>query len=106
MTFALIVLAAMFQLPPQSSDAVIGVTAIHLESGRRVSVNGMERFPMASVFKFPTALKVLRRAETGTFSLSQRITIEPDDFSLGYSPVRDKANGTPEIGRASCRERV
>ncbi len=95
MTFALIVLAALFQLPPQTSDAVIGVTAIHLESGRRVSVRGTEAFPMASVFKFPTALKVLRRVDTGTMSLSKRITIEPEDFSLGHSPVRDEANGKP-----------
>src|SRR5687768_15934289 len=93
MTFALLVLAALFQLPPQTSDATIGVTAIHLESGRRVSVNGQERFPMASVFKFPTALTVLRRVDTGTLSLSKRITIEPEDFSLGFSPVRDEDNG-------------
>jgi beta-lactamase class A len=93
MTFALVVLAALFQLPPQQSDAVIGVTAIHLESGQRVSINGQDRFPMASVFKFPTALKVLRRVDTGTLSLNQRITIEPEDFSLGHSPVRDNADG-------------
>lgn len=93
MTFALVVLAALFQLPPQHSDAVVGVTAIHLESGRRVSVNGTDRFPMASVFKFPVALKVLRRVDTGTLSMNQSITIEPEDFSLGHSPVRDQANG-------------
>lgn len=95
MTFALVVLAALFQLPPQHSDATVGVTAIHLESGRRVSVLGHEYFPMASVFKFPTALKVLRRVDTGTLALNKRIIIEPDDFSLGFSPVRDKANGKP-----------
>jgi beta-lactamase class A len=93
MTFALIVLAALFTLPPQTSDAVVGVTAIHLESNRRVSVNGHDHFPMASVFKFPTALTVLRRVDTGTLALHKRITIEPENFSLGYSPLRDHANG-------------
>lgn len=93
MTFALVVLAALFALPPQKSDAVVGVTAIHLESNRRVSVNGHDHFPMASVFKFPTALTVLRRVDTGTLALHKRITIEPRNFSLGYSPLRDNANG-------------
>ena len=90
--FALI-LAAAFSLPPQKSDAVIGVTAVHLESGRRVSVRGSERFPMGSVYKLPIALTVLRRAETGTISLDRQITIEPKDFSPGYSPLRDNARG-------------
>jgi beta-lactamase class A len=93
MTFALIVLAAIFTLPPQKSDAVVGVTAIDLQSGRRVSIKGIDHFPMASVFKFPTALTVLRRVDTGTLSLQKLVTIEPDDFSLGFSPMRDEANG-------------
>lgn len=90
-----LILAATLTLPPQQSDAVIGVTAIHLESGRRVSVRGSERFPMGSVYKFPIALAVLRRVETGTLSLAQELTIEPKDFSPGHSPLRDEAHGQP-----------
>jgi beta-lactamase class A len=88
-----LVLAALFTLPPQKSDAGIGVTAVHVESGRRVSVRGAERFPMGSVYKFPIALAVLRRVDTGTLSLGQLVMIEPKDFAPGWSPLRDGANG-------------
>lgn len=94
--FALI-LAAILALPPQKSDAVIGVSAIHLESGKRVSVRNTERFPMGSVYKFPIALAVLRRVDAGTLSLEQVVTIEPADFSPGWSPLRDRANKRPIV---------
>ena len=90
-----LILAALFTLPPQKSDAVIGVTAIHLESGRRVSVRGTERFPMGSVYKFPIVLAALRRVDAGTLKLDSKITIEPKDFSPGWSPLRDNAKGKP-----------
>src|SRR4028118_1041152 len=90
-----IILAAILQLPPQKSDAVIGVSAIHLESGKRLSVRGTDRFPMGSVYKFLIALAVLRRVDAGTLSLQQSVTIEPEDFSLGHSPLRDAAHGRP-----------
>jgi beta-lactamase class A len=90
-----LILAATFTLPPQKSDAVIGVAAIHVESGRRVSVRGSERFPMGSVYKFPIAIAVLRRVDEGKLSLEQKLTIEPEDFAPGWSPLRDEANGTP-----------
>jgi beta-lactamase class A len=48
---------------------------------------------MGSVYKFPIALAVLRRVDTGTLSLGQRVTIEPRDFGPGWSPLRDGANG-------------
>jgi beta-lactamase class A len=92
--FALI-LAAAFALPPQQSDAVIGVTAIHVESGRRISVRGTERFPMGSVYKFPIALTVLKRVDSGTIRLDREVTIQPKDFAPGWSPLRDEANGKP-----------
>jgi len=47
MTMLAFVLAAIFQLPPRKSDAVIGVAAVDLVSGRRVSLRNTERFPIA-----------------------------------------------------------
>ena len=88
-----LILAAALTLPPQKSDAIIGVTAIHLESGKRLSVRSGERFPMGSVYKFPIALTVLKRVDAGTISLDQSVTIEPKDFGPGWSPLRDRANG-------------
>lgn len=87
------ILAAALTLPPQKSDAIIGVTAIHLESGRRLSVRNSERFPMGSVYKFPIALTVLKQVDGGRLSLERMVTIEPKDFAPGWSPLRDRANG-------------
>jgi beta-lactamase class A len=95
MIAATLLLAAAFQLPPQSSDAVIGVSAVHLESGRRISVRGTERFPMGSVYKFPIVLTALQRVDAGTLKPDQKITIEPKDFSPGWSPLREEAKGKP-----------
>lgn len=92
-----LILAAAFTLPPQQSDAVIGVTAIHAGSGRRISVRGTERFPMGSVYKFPIALTVLRRVDSGTMQIERTVTIEPKDFAPGWSPLRDGANGRPIV---------
>ena len=92
-----LILAAVLTLPPQKSDAILGVSALHLESGRRLSIRNAERFPMGSVYKFPIALAVLRRVDTGTLALNQTITIEPRDFSPGHSPLRDEAHGRPIV---------
>lgn len=92
-----LILAALFQLPPQQSDAVIGVSAIHLESGKRLSIRSTERFPMGSVYKFPIALTVLRRVDAGALPLDRVVTIEPRDFSPGHSPLRDEAHGRPIV---------
>jgi beta-lactamase class A len=50
----------------------IGIAAIHVESGARVSLNGQRRFPMASVSKIPMAMEFLRRVDAGKFALSGR----------------------------------
>jgi len=77
------------------TEATVGVAAINLESGRRVSIHGDDHFPMASVFKFPVALVVLQRVDAGEFKLDDAITIQPKQFSRGHSPLRDSANGKP-----------
>jgi len=75
------------------TDATVGVTAIDLESSRRISIHGDDHFPMASVFKFPVALVVLQRVDASEFKLDDAITIQPAQFSRGHSPLRDSANG-------------
>ncbi|HEX8171668.1 MAG TPA: serine hydrolase [Thermoanaerobaculia bacterium] len=85
-----LILAAALTLPPQKTHAVFGVSAMDLDTGRTVSVRGNQRFPMASVFKFPIALSVIRHVP-----LDEPVTIEPQDFSLGWSPLRDAAKGQP-----------
>lgn len=90
-----LILAAALTLPPQKSDSVIGITAVNLQTGARVSTRGSERFPMGSVYKFPIAMATLRLVDIGRLRLDQEVTIEPKDFSPGHSPLRDEANGQP-----------
>lgn len=65
------------------SGGVVGVTAIHLETGRRVSMNGTERFPMASTFKIPIAVQLLTRIDRGEAKLDQMIDIKQSDLHPG-----------------------
>ena len=67
----------------QKSDGVVGVSAVHLETGRRVAVRGAEWFPQASVRKLPVALQLLARVERGEESLERVIELKPSDLRQG-----------------------
>ncbi len=74
-------------------DGVLGVAAVHFESGRRLEWNGDEPFPMASVVKLPIALAVLERVDRGGIGLGDTLRVEPADVRpgrnlLGPGPVR------------------
>jgi beta-lactamase class A len=71
------------------SGGTVGATAVHVESGERVSVRGGERFPMQSVYKLPIALEVLRRVDAGRLALDSVIPIRPADLRYGYSPIAE-----------------
>ncbi len=65
------------------SDGVVGISAVHVESNRRVSLHGTDRFPMASSFKVPIAVQLLSRVDAGEVKLDQMVTIEPHDLHPG-----------------------
>ena len=67
-------------------DAV-GVSALHVESGGRVSFNGGQGFPMASVSKVPMALEFLRRVDLGEIDPADTIVVTTRDFRAGHSPL-------------------
>lgn len=67
----------------------VGVSALHVESGARVSFNGDRRFPMASVSKVPMALEFLRRVDLGELDPSDTILVTTRDFRPGYSPLAE-----------------
>lgn len=71
---------------------VAGVTAIHLETGRRVSLNGGDRFPMASTFKIPVAVQLLTRVDAGEVKLDQMIEIKQSDLHPGSGTLSDLFN--------------
>jgi beta-lactamase class A len=64
------------------------MSAIHLETGATVSVNGDMLFPLASTYKVPMAAYALHLAEEGELSLDQLIEVEPSDLVVSSSITR------------------
>jgi beta-lactamase class A len=71
--------AAVDAAAREAGGAVVGVAAVHVESGRHLSVRGTERFQMASVFKVPVAIAVLGAVEKGTLRLDEEVEIRRSD---------------------------
>ena len=65
------------------AGGTVGASIIHLESGRKVSFHGDERFPMASTFKIPVAVQLLHRVDRGELKLDQMIEIHASDLHPG-----------------------
>ena len=74
------------------SGGVVGVSALHLETGRRLSLRGGERFPMASSYKVPIAVELLRRVDAGEISLDTMVTLKPGDLHPGSGTLGDLFN--------------
>jgi N-acyl-D-amino-acid deacylase len=73
----------------EGAGGPVGVSALHLETGRRVSLRGGERFPMASTFKVPVAVQLLARVDAGELSLDQMLTLRPRDLHPGSGTLTD-----------------
>ncbi|MCA1652398.1 MAG: serine hydrolase [Acidobacteria bacterium] len=67
----------------EGSGGLAGMAALHLETGRRLALRGGERFPMASTFKLPVAVELLRRVDAGEVSLDEMVTLRPRDLHPG-----------------------
>src|SRR5437867_2212356 len=65
------------------AGGVVGASAVHLETGRKTSFHGGERFPMASTFKIPIAVELLERVDRGELKLDQMIELKPSDLHPG-----------------------
>ncbi|MGH7477412.1 MAG: class A beta-lactamase [Longimicrobiales bacterium] len=65
------------------SGGILGLAAVHLETGRAVYHNPDVAFPMASTFKVPIAVQLLTLVDRGELSLDSLITIRPEDLHPG-----------------------
>ncbi|BDC49420.1 beta-lactamase [Bryobacterales bacterium F-183] len=65
------------------SGGVVGATAVHIETGRRISIRGTEGFPMASTVKVPLAVHLLARVDAGQERLDRMIELQPADLHPG-----------------------
>lgn len=83
----------------QGKKATLGVAVMHLGTGESFAVNGAQRFPMQSVFKFHIALAVLDRVDKGALRLEQVVPVSAQDVAHElYSPMREKyPKGTDKL---------
>jgi len=68
----------------------VGISVVHVESGRRVTVGGQQWLPLQSVFKLPLAVAVLRDVQGGQVSLDQILTVRAEDRAPGVASNEKK----------------
>jgi beta-lactamase class A len=73
-----------------SIGGIVGVSIRHAESGEQISIHGRERFPMASVYKFPIAIAFLSQVDAGSLRMDQPVRIAKSDLRGGHSPIADR----------------
>lgn len=74
------------------SGGIVGVTAIHIETGKRISQNGQMPFPMASSYKVPIAIQLFNKIDSGKLSLDQLIEIKKEDLHPGSGMISERFN--------------
>lgn len=70
----------------EAHNAVIGLFAVNLDSGRTLTHRAQEPFAMCSTFKTYAAARVLQMVENGELSLDQKVFVEPGAI-VANSPV-------------------
>lgn len=60
-----------------------GLAVWHIESGRRLDVDGDVPFPMASTFKIPILATACKQLADGAIGLDSRVELADEDKSLG-----------------------
>ncbi len=69
------------------TDGKLGVSAKHIESGRTITLNGRDRYPMASTFKIPIAVQLLAKVDRGELKLDQMIELKQSDLHPGSGTI-------------------
>ena len=72
-----------------NSGMIVGASALHVESDRRASLRGDERFPMASTYKIPIAVQLLTRIDKGELRLDEMVTVAQNDLHPGSGTLSD-----------------
>ncbi|QIP14844.1 class A beta-lactamase [Spirosoma aureum] len=74
------------------SGGKVGICAVHLESGKTISQNGKDHFPMASSYKVAIATQLLTRVDSGSITLDQLIPITKNDLHPGSGMLTGRFN--------------
>lgn len=80
----------------------LGVAALDVSTGRRLSHRADERFPILSVFKMLAAALALSHVDTGAAALSERIVIMPADVVPGSPAMSPQVGGEGVTLQAVC----
>ncbi len=73
----------------EQAQGRVGVAAYHLETGRGITLNGDELFPMASTYKVPIAVQILSMVDRGELGLYDLIEIDQSDVYVTSSAISD-----------------
>jgi len=65
------------------AQGTVGLSVVHIESGKTVSINGNSQLPLYSVYKLPLAITVLKAVEEKRLRLDQKIHGTPTDVVQG-----------------------
>jgi beta-lactamase class A len=77
----------------QTAQGRVGATAIVLETGQSVTLNGEQRFPMQSVYKFPIAMAVLAQVDREKLKLDRKVRVEESDVVLNSTILEQNSQG-------------
>jgi beta-lactamase class A len=69
----------------------VGISILNLKTNEKISINGNEKFPMQSVYKFPLAIAVFDQIDKGKLKLDQKMELKKSDLLPNtHSPLREK----------------
>ena len=72
-------------------DLKLGFALYDFSTCKSISINGNDKYPMQSVFKFPIGVALLDCVSRGEFALSDSVTLTKADLSPDlWSPIRER----------------
>lgn len=70
------------------AQGTVGLSVVHIETGKTASLNGNSQLPLYSVYKLPLAITVLKDVEERRLRVDQKIHVTPAELVQG-TPVND-----------------
>jgi beta-lactamase class A len=88
----------------KDKKADIGISIIVPHNKDFIQINGDEFYPMLSTFKFPIALTILHKMQTGELSMNQKVFIKKEELLENtWSPFKEKyPEGNIDITLEEC----
>ncbi len=88
-------LQAAIEALAEPVGGIVGVGALHIDTGREFTLNRSVRFPMGSVFKLPLAVQFLTLVDQNAVSLEKTVVLQAGDLRAGSGKLA-KSFGQPQ----------